>query len=243
MQVVEEKAVIEIPVENAVSVNPYDRMIEIALGSDVGLDKLERLLELKERHESHEAEKDHFFAMAEFKKESAQIIKDKQGHNSSYATLANILDVVTPSLGGFGLSLTWALEQSAKEVKVTAVLTHANGCIKRTSLTFGLDTSGNKSDIHGLGSTISYLERYTAKAILGVAEKDQDNDAKNIGKPKVNNLVKITAEYKALQETKKLFPEEYELMIIECKGEPTTAPDCKFADEWIKTFVDNKNKD
>jgi len=197
-----EMTVIDVPGDEVASVNPYDKMVEMALGSDVGIDKLEKLLELKERHEANEAKKSYHIAMSEFKKNSIKIIKDKQGHNSSYATLANIIDVVTPVLGEYGLSLSWRTTQDKQETTVTAILSHVNGYSESTSLTHGLELSGNKSTIHGLGSAISYLERYTAKAILGIAEKEQDNDANSVDQPLITESQE--ADLLAMIEEKKL---------------------------------------
>lgn len=233
-----EMTIIERPVNEIVSINPYDRMVELALSSDVGIEKLEKLLELKERHEANEARKSYNVAMSEFKKQSLKIIKDKKGHNSSYATLANIIDVVTPVLGDFGLSLSWRTTQEGTNTTVTAIISHIDGYSENTSLTHGLETSGNKSNIHGLGSTISYLERYTAKAILGIAEKDQDNDGQVI-QPKANPIV-LSKEFKDLMETKSLFPDLYDKMISNYGGEPTTKPDCIIANDYIKSIVDVK---
>jgi hypothetical protein len=39
------------------------------------------------------------------------------------------------------------------------------------------DSSGAKNAIQGRASTVSYLERYTLKAILGVSEQEDDDDA------------------------------------------------------------------
>ncbi len=197
-----EMTVIDVPGNEVVSVNPYDKMVEMALSSDVGIDKLEKLLELKERHEANEAKKSYHIAMSEFKKNSIKIIKDKQGHNSSYATLANIIDVVTPVLGEYGLSLSWRTTQEKQETTVTAILSHVNGYSESTSLTHGLELSGNKSTIHGLGSAISYLERYTAKAILGIAEKEQDNDAQSVEQPLITESQE--ADLMAMIEEKKV---------------------------------------
>ena len=198
----QEMTVIDVPNNKAVGVNPYDKMVEMALGSDVGIEKLEKLLELKERHEANEAKKAFHISMSEFKKNSIKIIKDKKGHNSSYATLANIIDVVTPVLGEYGLSLSWRTTQDKQETTVTAILSHVNGYSESTSLTHGLEQSGNKSSIHGLGSTISYLERYTAKAILGIAEKDQDNDAQTVNQPLITESQE--ADLMAMIEAKKV---------------------------------------
>ena len=184
----EENTIIEVAENKAIQVNPYDKMVEMALSLDVGIEKLKKLLELKERHEKNEARKAYHFAMSELKKETITIIKDKQGHNNTFASLANILDVMTPLLGKQGLTLSWKTKQNIEKklVTVTAIITHSMGYSEQTSLSSGLELSGKKSDIHGLASAISYLERYTAKAILGVAEKDQDNDAETVNQKLVS---------------------------------------------------------
>ena len=59
-EIVEENAVIERPADEVQAVNPYDRMIELAISSDLGIEKLEKFLELKEKHEKNEARKNRF---------------------------------------------------------------------------------------------------------------------------------------------------------------------------------------
>jgi len=41
------------------------------------------------------------------------------------------------------------------------------------------DTSGSKNSIQAVGSTVSYLQRYTLYSILGLASKDADTDGNN----------------------------------------------------------------
>ncbi len=43
------------------------------------------------------------------------------------------------------------------------------------------DTSGSKNMVQARGSTITYLERYTLCAILGIATADEDMDGRLIG--------------------------------------------------------------
>lgn len=240
----QEMAVIDVPNNNIVSVNPYDRMVEMALSSDVGIEKLEKLLELKERHEANEAKKSYHVSMSEFKKNSIKIIKDKQGHNSKFASLANIIETVTPILGDFGLSLSWRTTQNGQETTITAIVSHVNGYSEQTSLTHGLETSGNKSSIHGLGSTISYLERYTAKAILGLAEKDQDDDGQSVkdNPVEIDLKVKLSTEYKDLMKSKIDFPVEYDKMVETHKAEPVTIEECKIAMQTLNQLIDSANK-
>jgi len=255
MQVVEEKAVIEIPSQNIVPtvVNPYHAMIEKALMNDVDMERLKTIIDLGKDHDSDLARKAYYLAMAKFKANPPEIEKDnkvgfkskKTGGTTSYshATLGNVSNKINKGLGLYGLSASWRVVQSDNgSIKVTCFITHEQGFSESTSLHSPPETSGTKNSIQAIGSTITYLERYTLLALTGLATKDQDNDTSDIKSPKVNNLVKITAEYKALQETKKLFPVEYKATIEAGGGEPLTAGQCKLANDSIKALVDGNNK-
>ena len=52
---------------------------------------------------------------------------------------------------------------------MTCVLSHRDGHFEETTLTAGRDDSGKKNAIQQVGSTITYLQRYTLKAALGLA--------------------------------------------------------------------------
>ena len=54
------------------------------------------------------------------------------------------------------------------------------GHFETTSLTAAGDQSGGKNAIQALGSTISYLERYTILALTGLSTHEMDDDAKGV---------------------------------------------------------------
>jgi hypothetical protein len=157
----------------------------IAKGSD--LDKLEKLLALQERFEANEARKAYHKAMTTFKANLPRIDRNKKIDYAagagrvkySYATLFNAVDKIIPELSKYGLSMGWSQKQTEKELTVTCRITHELGHSEETSLTGPHDTTGSKNAIQALGSTNSYLERYTFFALLGVAAKDQDDDAQS----------------------------------------------------------------
>jgi hypothetical protein len=62
-------------------------------------------------------------------------------------------------------------------IRVTCVLQHVLGHGERVTLQAAPDQSGNKNHIQAVGSTVTYLERYTLLASTGLAAKDQDDDA------------------------------------------------------------------
>ena len=166
-------------------------LISQAIAKGADLEKLEKLLTLHERYEQNEAKKSFHKAMTAFKANLPQIIKDKKvnyaagGGNVrySYASLFNAIDKVTPRLSEFGLSVAWFHKQTEKELTVTCRITHELGYSEETSLTGPHDNSGAKNAIQALGSTNSYLERYTFFALIGAAAKDSDDDGKASGSP------------------------------------------------------------
>ena len=162
-------------------------LISQAIAKGADLDKLEKLLALQERFEENEARKAYHKAMTAFKANLPQIDRNKKIDYAagggrvkySYATLFNAVDKIIPELSKYGLSMGWSQKQTEKELTVTCRITHELGHSEETSLTGPHDTTGSKNAIQALGSTNSYLERYTFFALLGVAAKDQDDDGQS----------------------------------------------------------------
>jgi hypothetical protein len=170
---------------SAAAITPMD-LIAKALEEDVSMDKIERLLDLKDRWEKTEAEKAYNEAIAQFKTENVKITKDGTVDFSSakgrtyyrFETLASVVNTVVPLLAKYGLNHSWRTGQDGGSVKVTCKLAHAQGHSEEISLHAGHDNSGNKNPIQAIKSTVSYLQRITLTSILGLAAGDQDDDAR-----------------------------------------------------------------
>lgn len=147
-----------------------------ATSSDVDVEKLEKLLDMKERWEKGEAKKSFDRAMTRFRAEVGSIKKTRKAHNSTYAGLHETIRDIKPLLTDCGLSYSWRTSQDSNAVSVTCVVSHVDGHSEQTTLTASPDTSGSKNSIQAIGSTVTYLERYTLYAILGLASTDQDDD-------------------------------------------------------------------
>lgn len=94
----------------------------------------------------------------------------------SHEDLAEIARTVDPILGQFGLSYRFTVSSDiGQPVKVTCHLSHRDGHFEETTLTAGRDDSGKKNAIQQIGSTITYLQRYTLKAALGLAAAADDD--------------------------------------------------------------------
>ena len=160
-----------------------------ATDPQVDLEKLDKLLDVKDRWEKEEARKAYVAALAAFKRSPPRLVKDKQvdfGEGRSrtryqYANLGDVASQVAAGLAEHGLSHGWAVAQEQGVVTVTCTLTHEWGHGESVSITAPRDDTGNKNSIQQIGSAITYLERYTLMAITGLAAHDTDDDGQGAG--------------------------------------------------------------
>lgn len=162
--------------------SPADIIRSAGQGAD--LEKLEKLLNLQMVWEANEAKKAYHKAMAAFKANPPKIDKDKTVSygNTKYnhASLSNVTEKISAELSKHGLSASWTTKQNGK-VDVTCKITHVQGHSEETTLSAPADGSGSKNSIQAIGSTITYLERYTLLALTGLATYDQDDDTQAAG--------------------------------------------------------------
>lgn len=164
-------------------------MLNMAVQQGADIEKLEKLMALQERWEANEARKAFVSALSAFKANPLIVGKDKhvKFKTSSgfteydHATLGNVCNVIGEALSAHGLSYRWSTEQMEGKIKVTCFLMHVLGHSENVSLESSADTSGGKNNIQAIGSTVSYLQRYTLLAITGTATQDQDDDGKKNG--------------------------------------------------------------
>ncbi len=157
-------------------------LLQIAVERGQPLEYVEKLMQLQERYEANEARKAYNEAFSAFKSEAVVLLKNKRVtdgplKNKSYAELHAVVNAVTPALSRHGLSAAWKLTKDDKDwIEVTCSLKHIMGHTESVSMGGPPDAGGAKNKIMERASTVSYLERYTLKAILGLSEQDDDTD-------------------------------------------------------------------
>lgn len=171
------------PAGNAITLASPGQLAQLAIErGDLDLDRLERLMVMQEKWEANEARKAYHAAFAAFKAEAVRIVKNRSVTDGplkgkSYAELHSVVDAVTPALSRHGLSASWKLTKDDRDwLEVTCTLTHVNGHSESVSMGGPPDSGGAKNAIQMRASTKSYLERYTLKAITGLAEGGDDDD-------------------------------------------------------------------
>ena len=143
----------------------------------VNIERLQQLLAMKERIDAEQSRKDFNAAVSAAKGEIKPIAADAQGHNKAkYASFGAIAEAVDPILAKHGLSYRFRTSQ-ADRISVTCILSHVGGHCEESTLTGPPDVSGNKNNIQAIGSTLTYLQRYSLVQSLGLAvSKDDDGE-------------------------------------------------------------------
>lgn len=160
-----------------------------AIDKGADLDKLEKFMALQTQWEQREAEKAYNEAFAAFKADAIRIIKGAEVMagplaGRRYAALSDVVQALTPGLSRHGLSASWAITKDDRDwIEVTCTLKHINGHSESVSMGGPPDSGGAKNPLQARASTKTYLERYTLKAICGVAEADDDTDGNVEKKP------------------------------------------------------------
>jgi len=221
-------------------------LLALAIQKDLDIEKLTKLMELQERWQANEAKKLFVAAMTAFKKEPPKIVKDmhvefatSKGKTSyNHASLGNVVASVTEALSQHDMSVNWQTE-TKELVSVTCTITHVAGHSESTSISAKPDDSGGKNAIQAIGSTITYLQRYTLLAICGLATNEFENDGRGTddnGKhePKKEityppNLQKLIA---AMMNNAAKLPELFKKDVREIVARKTELTDAQLV-EWL----------
>jgi hypothetical protein len=170
------------PEPQSTAITPME-MLSRAVERGATIEMVEKLMMLQERWEANQARKAFDAAIADAKAEIPTITKNRKVDFTSqkgrthyrHEDLGEITNVVAPILGRFGLSFRFTTKTEGKTVAVTCIVSHRDGHFVENTLTGPHDDSGNKNSIQAIGSSITYLQRYTLKAALGLAASDDDD--------------------------------------------------------------------
>jgi len=159
-------------------------IIDKAIGSGLDVGAIGKLVDLHERMSADSARRLYVEAIAKAKAvlpvclaKSRQVIAGPVKYK--HVTLYDLCSAVSPVLAEHGLSYSWECEQpDARTVRVTCVVVHIGGHSERVSLQAPADEGRGRNSVQAIGSTVTYLQRYTLKSALGIAEADQDTEGR-----------------------------------------------------------------
>lgn len=161
------------------------QMIERAAANPaVDVDKMMKLLEMKERVEAMQSRKAYASALAEMQP-SLPIIAERGGITnkaneiqSTYAKWEDVNEAIRPILSSHGFALSFRISHPEGKIAVTGVLSHREGHSEETTIALPHDSSGSKNAVQAVGSSVSYGKRYTAFALLNITTRGEDDDAR-----------------------------------------------------------------
>jgi hypothetical protein len=164
-----------------------------AADPSVDMDKMERLLQMKERMDAREAETAFNQAMADAQSDMGRIAANRENTQtrSKYATYDKLDKVLRPIYGKHGFALSFDEgEAPADHVLVLCHVSHRVGHTRTYKKLMPADGKGAKggdvmTKTHAAGAAMSYAMRYLLKGIFNVAIGEEDRDGNEVA-PKVS---------------------------------------------------------
>lgn len=177
VQVMDRQQQEPVPIRQAVT--PME-MLAQAIDKGQSAELITKLMDLSERWQATQARRAFDQAISLAKKAMPIVAHNAEGHNKkTYANFAAIAEAIAPALAEHGLSYRFRTKQDDR-ISVTCVISHCDGHSEENTLSAMADPSGNKNAIQALGSTLTYLQRYSLVQALGIAAA-QDDDGKATG--------------------------------------------------------------
>lgn len=167
--------------------DPMVSMIErVAMDPNADVDKLERMLAMKERMEVDQAKKDFNQALAEAQAAMPKVAANHRNDQtkSNYAKLHDIYDACKPIAAEYGFSFNAVPVAGGASGFINMKWTLRRGSHVESEVSEvpiddkGMKGTANKTQTHAYGSTTSYGRRYLFCAVFDIAIGD-DNDGNN----------------------------------------------------------------
>jgi hypothetical protein len=158
-------------------------MLSMALARGDSIETLRELMALQREWLADQARRAFEAAMAAAAGELPPILKSKTVDFTSakgrtryrHEGLDDVVEAVRPVLAKHGLNFRFRVVEDNDRLIVTCRVMHEAGHGEECSLSAPRDESGQKNYIQSKGSTITYLQRYTLKAALGLAASADDD--------------------------------------------------------------------
>lgn len=170
-------------------------IIELAVREGRSADEIEKLVGLFERMQDRQAGAAFYRAVSCFRADCPPIVRRSQNAQftvtrngvkcpSLYASLDDIAKTVRKPLADNGLSYTWGTAAiEGNMLTISCILSHVDGHSETSAVTFPIDSPAGSSPQQKYGSTITYAQRYSLIARLGLTSCDDDNDGNEPDKP------------------------------------------------------------
>jgi hypothetical protein len=118
-----------------------------------------------------------FAAISKMQSELTGAFKGSKGHGYSYSDLYQCIKTAQEPLANNGLAVVQLLNETDKGTEIETVLTHEAGGFISSSFLMAkavLMGGGGSNPAQTMGSSITYMRRYSYCATIGMAQTDDD---------------------------------------------------------------------
>ena len=194
---------------------------------NIDIDKMERLMAMKERMDAKSSEQSFNDAMNAAQAEVRAIGWDKQNGqtHSAYVTYAKMDTVIRPIYirHGFALSFDTGEPANPMEVRFMCYVSHRDGHTRTYKVDMPADGKGAKGNdvmtrTHAFGSATSYGRRYLLKMIFNIIEAAEDDDgvmASKVEKAKSQAQIAWEETWNALAQAQREMLNEFSQDVIQ----------------------------
>lgn len=158
-----------------------------ASNPDMDINKLERIIALREQMLARQAVADFNAALSDMQDELPAIAERGAAKVNgqvryTFALWEDINTAIKPVLKAHGFALSFRTDFT-EGVSVTGVLSHRSGHSEQTTIKLPADASGSKNAVQAVASSVSYGKRYAAGALLNLTSHGEDDDAYSAADP------------------------------------------------------------
>lgn len=167
-----------------------DSLITQAIQSNVSVETMEKLLNLREKVKRELAREEFVKALSRFQSDCPIIEKTKKVLSKDgsvryqYAPLDSIINQIKTVLVSNELSYTWDTKNEDGFIISVATITHILGHSESSEFKVPIDKGGFMTEPQKYASALTFAKRYSLCNALGIATADEDTDATDVGKEK-----------------------------------------------------------
>jgi hypothetical protein len=179
----------------------WERLLQLSIERGASAETFSALVDSIMKARKEDARLQFEVAHGRFKNDLPAIFKNKKvtfpnkdGSLTEYshAELAEAAEICAESLSRYGLTYSWRpSEGSNGRTIMTCVFRHPeSGHVEEMAVLGGPpENSGSKNNLQAIGSTVTYLQRYTLLAACGIAPKGLDDDGRQAEGMPENSVV------------------------------------------------------
>ena len=197
-----------------------NQLIQLAIQSGADVDKLERLIELRNREIARESKDVYERQFAQMQNAFGKVVRTREAQDANgrrmyaFAPLEDIVAVVGPTIAQYGFRYRFEEEriEGVDEKRVWCIVT-GHGHEERTFIDVPIPPASKMTNaIQQRGSASSYGKRYAFLAAFGLTLNDEDDDARACSLSEVDALLPELAKLEAattLEELKTVYKQVF----------------------------------